>query len=285
MNIVLLTALFAAVLAFVLGTALGFFKKFFYVETDPRISQIREMLPGVNCGACGYPGCDGYAAAIAGGGVEITRCAPGGQGTASKLSALMGVSAELKPVVAVVACGGSKDIAPLKGLYAGIPSCRGAKLSAGGTKLCSWGCLGFGDCTAVCPFDAIHMGDDGLPHVDYDACTGCKKCIAECPQQLIREVPRDRKGAVVGCSNRNPLRAMIRKTCKVGCIKCGICVKNCPEQCIVIENGIPQVDYAKCTSCGTCNEKCPTKIIKILQDEIFAEKDAGEETPVTAAAG
>jgi Na+-translocating ferredoxin:NAD+ oxidoreductase RNF subunit RnfB len=284
MNIVALTAVFAAVLAFVLGTALGFFKKFFYVETDPRIARIREILPGANCGACGYPGCDGYAAAIAGG-VEITRCAPGGQAAASKLAALMGVHAERKPVVAVVACRGSKDLAPLKGLYTGIPTCRGAKLSAGGTKLCSWGCLGYGDCTAVCSFDAIHIGADGLPHVDYEVCTGCKKCIAECPQQLIKEVPKDRLGAMVSCSNRNPLRAMIRKTCKVGCIKCGICVKNCPEQCIVIENGIPQVDYAKCTSCGTCNAKCPSKIIKILQDEIFAEARTGEKTPEAAVAG
>jgi Na+-translocating ferredoxin:NAD+ oxidoreductase RNF subunit RnfB len=278
MNIVLLTAVFAAALAFVLGTALGFFKKFFFVETDPRVARIREILPGVNCGACGYPGCDGYAAAIAGGGVEITRCAPGGQGAASKLALLMGLSAQVKPVVAVVACRGSREHAPLKGIYNGIPSCRGAKISAGGTKLCSWGCLGFGDCTAVCPFDAIHLEADGLPHVDYDKCTGCKKCVAECPQQLIQAVPKDRLGAVVTCSNRNPLRAMIRKNCKVGCIKCGLCVKNCPEQCIVIENGIPQVDYSKCTSCGTCNAKCPSKIIKLLQSGVFAE-----ETPAAAA--
>jgi Na+-translocating ferredoxin:NAD+ oxidoreductase RNF subunit RnfB len=255
------------------------------VESDPRIAQLRDLLPGVNCGACGFPGCDGYAAALASGEVELTRCAPGGQATAAKLAALMGGTADVQAVVAVVACRGSKDLAPLKGVYTGLPSCRGAKISAGGTKLCSWGCLGFGDCTAVCPFDAIHMEADGLPHVDYDKCTGCKKCIAECPQQIIREVPKDRRGSMVSCSNRNPVRGMIRRTCKIGCIKCGLCVKHCPEQCIVMENGIPAVDYAKCSSCGTCASKCPTKIFKMLQYEVITGRTVGEKLPEPVSAG
>ncbi len=276
MTIVLITTGFALVLAFVLGTLLGFFEEFFKVETDPMIATVRNALPGINCGACGYPGCDGYAAAVASRSVEITRCAPGGVSTAAKLSQIMGVNASMHPVVAVLACQGSKDHAPVKAEYNGVETCRAAKLTTGGTKLCTWGCLGYGDCTLVCQFDALHMGDDGLPHVDYDKCTGCRNCIIECPQQIFLEVPRERLGSVVVCSNRNPVKSMVMKTCKVGCIKCEICVKNCPEKCITMKNGIPIVDYSKCTSCGVCVGKCPTKVFKMLQKDIVISK-AGEE--------
>jgi Na+-translocating ferredoxin:NAD+ oxidoreductase RNF subunit RnfB len=269
MSILLLTALFALILAFILGLALGFFKEFFAVTRDPLIDQVREALPGANCGACGYPGCDGYAAAAASGEAPPNRCTVGGAATAEKLSALLGVNASATPVAAVLACRGSKDHAPLKGTYTGVPTCRGAKLSAGGTKLCAWGCLGFGDCTAVCLFGALTMGEDGLPQVDYDKCTGCKLCIAECPQQLLRDIPRDRKGSLVLCSNRNPLRGMVIKTCKAGCIKCELCVKNCPQKCITMDRGIPVTDYEKCVSCGTCAAKCPTKAIRVLEQGVI----------------
>jgi Na+-translocating ferredoxin:NAD+ oxidoreductase RNF subunit RnfB len=265
MSIVLITALFAAVLAFVLGLALGFFRQFFAVKQDPLVGQIREVLPGANCGACGYPGCDGYAAAVAKREAGITGCSVGGPAVAEKLSAIMGGDATVVPVVAVLACRGSMDHAPAKGEYTGIRTCRGAKLSTGGTKLCAWGCLGFGDCTAVCKFGALRMGENGLPEIDAAKCTGCRVCVAECPQGIIRDLPRDRRGSFVFCSNRNSIKTMVLKTCKVGCIKCELCVKNCPEQCIVMDNGIPAVDYSKCVSCGTCVSKCPVKVIKLLQ--------------------
>jgi Pyruvate/2-oxoacid:ferredoxin oxidoreductase delta subunit len=113
------------------------------------------------------------------------------------------------------------------------------------------------------------MGEDGLPQVDYRKCTGCKLCISECPQQLLRDIPRDRKGSMPLCSNRNPLRAMVMKTCKAGCIKCELCVKNCPQKCITMDKGIPVTDYEKCVSCGTCAAKCPTKVIKVLERDII----------------
>ncbi|MDR2499597.1 MAG: RnfABCDGE type electron transport complex subunit B [Treponema sp.] len=265
MTVVLLTAAFAAILAFVLGIALGFFREFFAVPQDPLVGQVREILPGANCGACGFPGCDGYAAAVASREAGIGNCSVGGKAVAEKLAALLGGNADVVPVISVLACQGSREHAPLKGDYTGIPTCRGAKLSAGGTKLCAWGCLGYGDCLEVCQFGAITMGPRGLPIIDRAKCSGCKICIAECPQQLLRDTPADRKGAFVLCSNRNPLKAMVKKTCKAGCIKCELCVKNCPEQCIVMENGIPVVDYAKCSSCGTCIDKCPAKTLKLLQ--------------------
>jgi Na+-translocating ferredoxin:NAD+ oxidoreductase RNF subunit RnfB len=268
MNIVLITALFALVLAFVLGTALGFFREFFAVPQDPLAGQIREVLPGANCGACGFPGCDNYAADIASGNAGINSCTVGGAAVAEQLSAIMGVSASVVPVVAVLACQGSKTHAPLKGTYTGLQTCRGAKLSAGGTKLCSWGCLGFGDCTLVCQFGALSLGEDGLPKVDYAKCTGCKVCVGECPQGLLLDIPKNQRGSVPLCSNRNPIKSMVMKTCKAGCIKCELCVKNCPQQCITMQNSIPVVNYALCTSCGTCVSKCPTKVLKILEKDV-----------------
>jgi RnfABCDGE-type electron transport complex B subunit len=270
MSIVLTTALFALVLAFILGAALGFFKQFFAVRQDPLISQIRECLPGANCGACGYPGCDGNAAAVASRQTDINRCSVGGIEAANKLAALVGGSADVKPVAAVITCRGAEDKALLKGKYLGVKSCRAAKISTGSIKRCSWGCQGFGDCLKVCKFGALSMGEKGLPVVDYSKCTGCKACMAECPQHIIRAVPKDVIGAIPLCSNLNVLKAMVARNCKAGCIKCELCVKNCPEGCIKMANGIPVVDYSKCTACGTCTEKCPIKVMKLLKRDRFA---------------
>jgi Na+-translocating ferredoxin:NAD+ oxidoreductase RNF subunit RnfB len=262
-SIILITAAVAGTLALVLGLALGVFKEIFRVEEDPLIGTIKNALPGANCGGCGFPGCEGYAVEVAGGG-DISKCTAGGKAAADKLAAIMGVDAvTISPMVSVRCCLGGSDIAVKRGIYTGIPTCRGAKF-AGGTKLCSWGCLGFGDCVTVCKFDAISMDENGLPIVNWGKCTGCKVCVAECPQGILKVIPKDKKIVLALCSNRNPIRSAIRKTCRLGCIKCGICVKQCPEQCIVIDNGIPLVDYSKCTACGTCEQKCPTKIMRIL---------------------
>ncbi len=269
MNIILITLIVSALLAFVVGLALGFFKDFFKVERDPKIDTVRAALPGANCGACGFPGCDSYAEAVAQKQAGITRCTVGGAAVVAALSKIMGVEAEAEDIVAVLACQGTLEKAKVKGDYLGAKTCRSAKIAVGSIKLCAWGCLGFGDCTLVCQFDAIHMGEDGIPHVDYEKCTGCGACMAECPQNLLRRVPKDRKGSMVLCSNRNPIKSQIRRTCSIACIKCEICVKNCPEQCIVMENGIPVVDYEKCTSCGVCIEKCPTKAFKLLETDVI----------------
>ena len=268
MNIVLLTALVALAIAFALGTALGFFKQFFSVEEDPLISEIRELLPGVNCGGCGYAGCDGFAAALAEGTAEVSGCAPGGTTVAENLSSLLGGFVDLVPQVAFLACGGVRSKAVYKGKYIGVKSCRAGKISTGNVKLCHWACQGFGDCVKVCKFNAITMSDEGLPRINPEKCTGCKLCVSECPQSLIRLIPRSQKGAIALCSNMSVNRAMVARSCKAGCIKCELCVKNCPENCIVMGKegnslGLPVIDYSKCTSCGVCLTKCPTKVLML----------------------
>jgi ferredoxin len=176
----------------------------------------------------------------------------------------VGSNAKAEDLVSVLLCGGNKDKAAQRGAYVGVTSCRASKLTTGSVKACAWGCQGYGDCVAVCKFDALSMGDDGLPHVDHTNCTGCGMCQAECPQKLFALVPRARKGSVVICSNRNVVKSQVIKDCKAGCIKCEACVRACPEHCISMVNGIPVTDYAKCTSCKTCVEKCPTKCYVML---------------------
>lgn len=276
---ILITIGFSAILAFLIGVALGWFEKKFKVERDPKIDEVRAALPGANCGGCGFPGCDGYAEAVATGRAATTKCTAGGASTAEAVSNIMGVSAAAEDLVSVLRCQGTKALALPKGEYSGVQTCRAAKLSTGSVKACSWGCQGLGDCVAVCKFDALAMGDDGLPHVDYDNCTGCAMCAEECPQKLFAMVPRDRKGSIVLCSNTNVIKANVIKTCKVGCIKCEICVKSCPEKCITMVNGIPVTDYSKCTSCGVCVQKCPTKSYKLLETDV---KGVKKEVPVMA---
>ena len=279
MGIILTTIIFSVILAFVLGIALGFFREKFKVERDPKIDEVRGALPGANCGGCGFPGCDGYAEAVATGRAPTTKCTAGGASTADAVSQIMGVNAAAEDLVSVLLCQGSKEKAVSKGEYVGVKTCRASKLSTGSVKACTWGCQGYGDCVAVCKFDALAMGDDGLPHVDYDNCTGCGMCAEECPQKLFAMVPRTRKGSVVLCSNRNVIKANVLKTCKVGCIKCELCVKNCPEKCITMVNGIPVTDYAKCTSCGVCIAKCPTKCYQLLETDVMGVK---KKVPVVA---
>jgi Na+-translocating ferredoxin:NAD+ oxidoreductase RNF subunit RnfB len=274
MNVVVVTAIFAASLAFILGIALGVFRKIFHVETDVLIGLIRETLPGVNCGMCGFPGCDGFAAAVASRIVLPDKCTVSSAEETKKRGELLGVNMSSTPKIAFLTCQGSIDCAKPKGIYTGVPSCQGAKISTGSTKLCSWGCLGFGDCVKVCPFKAITIDTNGLPFVNENLCTGCGKCSTECPQSILKQIPRNQKGAVALCANRNTIKPMIRKTCTVGCIKCEVCVKKCPAKAIQLEGGIPVVDYGKCTSCGVCQTVCSSKAFTI-----FGESAKTADTP------
>lgn len=269
MRIIVETALISTVLGLVIGIALGFFRQKFAIPVDPLVEKVRAILPGANCGACGFAGCDAYAAAAAHRAAPPDRCTTGGKKAGDQIAALLGLTSTAVDQVAVLVCQGTTDKAPRKADYVGIDSCRAAKITVGGTKLCQWSCIGLGDCTKVCPFDALHLEPDGLPHVDGSKCTGCGKCIDVCPQSVLIRIPRSRKGAIPLCSNRNPVKTSVMATCKTGCIKCEICVKSCPVGAIRMEHGLPVVDEKLCTSCGTCVAKCPTKVFRLVEESIL----------------
>ncbi len=268
MQLILTTIIVSFVLAFILGVLLGFFKKIFEVPVDEKVAKIRECLPGANCGGCGYPGCDGFASACAAGQAPVNGCTTGGAATAEAIGKVLGVSVSAENKVSILACRGTKDCTVPRGHYIGPKSCGVAADAINGTKLCSYGCIGFGDCVNVCNFDALSIGEDGLPKVDLKKCVGCGMCVKACPKHLLSLVPVNRKGAVALCSNRTTNKASILKSCKNGCIKCGKCERECPEKAIKLVNGIPEIDYTLCTSCKTCVNGCPTHVLTLIQDKI-----------------
>lgn len=266
MKTILFTIIVAVAVAFVLGILLGLFKKIFAVEVDPKAQAIRDALPGANCGGCGYAGCDGYAAAVAAGEAPANACSAGGPSVAAQLGQILGVEVSSEKKVAILACHGTKECAKSKGEYEGIKTCKAAALSINGTKVCAFGCIGYGDCVTACKFDAVQMGEDGLPVMDYSKCTGCGACVKACPKRLLSLRPAATKGSVALCSNHSDNKPQIRKDCSVGCFKCGMCARKCPSQAIDVSSGIPVVDYSKCNSCGECIKACPDKVLYLFQD-------------------
>jgi H+/Na+-translocating ferredoxin:NAD+ oxidoreductase subunit B len=231
------------------------------VKEDPRVVQVLEALPGSNCGACGQAGCHDLAEKIvAKGDIEGLRCPPGGGEVEEAIAKILGISAgESIKQRAVIRCGGTKELAANKADYKGIQTCAAAELVAGGHKLCAYGCLGFGDCVVVCPFDAIHVLEDGLPHVDELKCTACGLCVDACPRKIIDLVPCNNR-IVVACNSKDK-GAVSRKACKVSCIACTLCVKSAPEG-YKIDDNLAKVNYEKGDSVAEPGRvKCPTKCI------------------------
>lgn len=243
-----------------IGLLLGIAGKKFAVEVDERESAVRELLPGNNCGGCGYAGCDALAQAIAKGEAPTNGCPVAGAQIAKKIADIMGETAEdTARQVAFVKCNGTCDKANVKYHYYGVQDCqKAAMVPGGGEKSCSYGCMGFGSCVKVCPFDAIHIVD-GVARVDKEKCKACKKCIAVCPHHLIELVPYD-SIVKVACSSKDR-GPVVKKACDTGCIGCKICEKNCKFDAIHVEDNLARIDYEKCKNCGLCAMKCPSKII------------------------
>ena len=257
---ILLALVACGIIAVVLDVVLGLVSHFFAVKEDETVKAVRACLPGVNCGACGYKGCDDYAAAVVQGEAKPNLCVPGAEATANELGAILGIEVEApKDVVAFVHCNGTCDAALKKAEYVGIDSCRAASAIYGGPDACNYGCLGLGDCVRVCPADAICM-QDGIARVDTRRCLGCGLCRDTCPKHVISMVPQETK-VVVMCNNKDK-GADARKACTNACIGCKKCEKNCPENAIKVTDNLAKIDYDKCTGCGTCVSACPTGCLK-----------------------
>jgi Na+-translocating ferredoxin:NAD+ oxidoreductase RNF subunit RnfB len=257
------------VLGLTFGALLAYASIKFFVKTDERVSAIREILPGANCGGCGYPGCDGYAAGVVEGGVKTNLCAAGGPAVAQKIAEIMGVAGEQEaavPLRAVLRCGGalrsagdSTRCCPRNAIYDGVRDCRSASVLPGSSPdACPFGCMGLGTCVKVCPFGAMSIVD-GLASVDPRKCVGCGACVAACPKSVLTLAP-NAPVAWVACNSKwkGP---DVRKVCSAGCIGCSLCVKICPEKAITVEANLASIDPAKCTGCGACAAKCPAGCI------------------------
>ena len=249
-------------ISLVLGVLLALFINLFGIEDDETVKQIRACLPGVNCGACGYKGCDDYAKAVSNGKAAPNLCVPGAEKTVEELCAILGIEAEPpKDVVAFVHCNGSCDAVGKKAIYDGINVCAAKGMLYGGPEACSYGCLGCGDCASVCPADAFCF-EDGIARVDTRKCLGCGLCVNKCPKRIISLVPQETSVAVY-CSNSDK-GADARKACKNACIGCKKCEKACPNGAITVQNNCAVIDYDKCTGCKACAGECPTGCLKVV---------------------
>lgn len=229
--------------------------KYCHVEEDPKIDEISNNLSGANCGGCGYAGCRDFARALVENKANINDCSSTAKENKTKIAEILGVEvSESQPKIAVVKCRGSITETKRTFNYVGLHTCSARNAVMGGGKSCRYGCLGDGDCSLVCNFNAMGKEKD-VAKCEKDLCSACGVCTKACPKSLIELVPKSAK-VYVACSS--PQRGKeVLDACSVGCIACGLCAKNCPHNAITMENNLPVIDYEKCSGCKICVNKCP----------------------------
>ena len=268
MNFILSAVLVLGAIALVSAVILYVCSKKFAVKEDPRLGQVVEVLPGANCGGCGFAGCSGLAGALVkaadAGSLEGLMCPVGGSEVMGKVADLLGMAiANAEAKVAVVRCNGTCELRQRIASYDGLRTCTAMHASGAGETGCGFGCLGCGDCVAACQFDAIHINEEtGLPEVDEEKCTGCGACSKACPRNVIELRKKGPKGrrVFVSCVNKDK-GAIAMKACKAACIGCGKCLKECKFEAITVENNLSYINPGKCRLCKKCVEACPTHAI------------------------
>ena len=262
MNIILISILSVGGLAAIFAVFLSVAHQKLKVEEDPRVEKIIGQLPGVNCGACGFASCRTLAEKIVLENTSVNSCTAGGNDIAREIAAILGVESEVvQKEVAFLQCGARQGQRKEKANYAGIKNCQAADIAMGGELACDYGCFGYGDCQAACPFEAISIEEE-LPEIDIVRCTGCGNCLKACPRNLISlQVLGEEARYRVICSSLDKGKKA-RLACESSCIGCGICVKVCPYDACEMKDNLAVIDQRNCQSCGLCAEKCPTQAIR-----------------------
>lgn len=245
------------------------------VWEDPRIDAVNELLPGANCGACGYAGCRAFAEATVQGVVTPAQCTVMSPDMRDDVASYLGVDAGTAVKrVARLLCAGGRDVAPYKAEYVGISSCAAAVAVGGGGKGCAWGCVGHGDCAVACTFDAIAMNEQNLPVVDIDRCTACNDCVVACPLGLFTIMPVDHH-LIVQCRSLLSGDAATR-VCSVACNACARCVQDAAEGLIAMRSGLAVIDYERIRlEDQRAIERCPTGAITWVDGAQFQVLTAG----------
>ena len=277
-NTVILTIVILTLVGLVLALVLYWVAKKFKVEEDPRIDEVEKVMPGANCGGCGFAGCRAFAdAAVKAPNLDSMFCPVGGNDVMKKVAGILGYEVKEKaPQVAVVRCNGSCANRPRTNVYDGVQSCKVKAALYSGDTGCPYGCLGCGDCVEACQFGAISMDPEtGLPVVDESKCTACGACVRACPKGVIElrnKGPRSMR-VFVSCINKDK-GGVARKACSAACIGCGKCAKVCPHGAITVENNLAYIDFTKCKLCKKCVAECPTGAIHAVNFPVLPAKPA-----------
>lgn len=264
-------------LGFVAATILAVASRVFHVEEDPRVEAVLDSLPGVNCGGCGYAGCEGYAVAVVNHvHVAANLCVAATAEVNITVGELTGkIVTEAEPLRSFRRCDRLSGHVGKRYVYQGMPSCAAAATLGLGESQCAYSCLGYGDCVEICPFDAVYI-ENGLVQMDTQKCTGCGRCVRACPRCILELIPKRSRVSIM-CATQDKMRAVM-DVCKVGCIQCMKCVKACPAQALSHENGRVVVNQIKCLSFGPeceeiCVTSCPRKILRSGTPRLLTDTD------------